>query len=79
MAEVFRCKEPFSYDVKGIPTVVRLGDLVTDDDPRFRGHEQFFERGEDAAASGRAVERATAEPGGARVLSTHRPRAPKQG
>lgn len=73
---VFRAREAFAYtDKQGVPRVIRPGDLVSSDDPNFKGKEHLFETVEVAAARAAGVETATvetttAEPGERRSLST---------
>ena len=51
MAKVFRAVEAFAFHGKnGVPRVITPGTLMVDDDPDFKGKEQFFETVEDAAA-----------------------------
>jgi hypothetical protein len=71
---IYRVKEPFSYtDDRGVPRVMRVGDLVTTDHDAYRekwAHlfEPVAEAAERAPAS--AVEAATAAPGEKRSVST---------
>lgn len=74
MAEMMRCREGFSYDVKGVPVVVGAGSLRPANHRDVKGRESLFEPVE--AASTRESERGTytpevasAAPGQARVLS----------
>lgn len=70
----YRVVEPFSFDRAGVPYVARRGELVTEDDVRYAGHEQFFETADSFAS--RAMERATAAPGEGRHLPPrYQPRA----
>lgn len=65
---VFRVKEPFSFDVDGVPVTVKRGALLEEGHPWVAGHEQYMEPAEDAAqrsagTTPQAVETATAAPG----------------
>ena len=66
----YRCKSGFAFWVKGSPTVVRAGDIVSSEkDPRYKGHEENFESiDEHMAKRGRPVEQATAAPGEVRTV-----------
>ncbi len=66
-----RVKESHSFDHQGGPTVMRIGTLVEDDDPRLKGRERYYEEADVAAArtSVTSVETATAEPGARRSVS----------
>lgn len=56
-----RCKAAFAADVKGRPYVVKVGDLVDESDPLYKGRELNFE--DVTATAGKpAVEQATAAP-----------------
>lgn len=76
MADVYRAREPFAYtDKKGVPRSVAAGDLMSDDDPNFKGKEKLFEPvGLAAARTAGMVEEATAEPGALRSITTRRSR-----
>ncbi len=71
---ILRAREAFSYtDNRGIPRIVRPGDLVDDADPGVKGREHLFEPVEVAAARATAVvEQATAAPGEKRTVSARR-------
>lgn len=79
---VWRVKESYSYDHVGVPTTVRAGTLLGDEDPRAVGREQYLERAEDAATrtaeTRTAVETATAAPGEHRTRSAPRRAQPQQ-
>lgn len=70
---VWRVKEPFSFDERGVPVTMRMGTLLEDDDPRIVGRERYLERAEDAASRSAppasAMETATAAPGERRSRS----------
>lgn len=74
MADVYRAREPFAYtDKQGVPRSVAAGDLMSSDNPDFKGKEKLFEPVETAAArSAGVVEEATAEPGALRSITTSR-------
>lgn len=64
MAEVFRCKEPFSANINGVPRALAAGDLVGGDDPVLKNRLHLFEPVGDFMERREArVEQATAEPG----------------
>lgn len=67
---VYRVRESYSFDENGVPQVYKTGDLVVEGTSAHRHGGANLEPVEQVAA--RAVERATAAPGEARVLS--RPR-----
>ncbi|ASU81509.1 hypothetical protein CDO52_00755 [Nocardiopsis gilva YIM 90087] len=68
---IYRCKEAFATQVAGVKRVVPAGELVEDTDPVFKGRERLFEPvGDYVSRRGSGVERATAEPGEKRVVST---------
>lgn len=72
MTEVFRAKEAFTFTSRsGVPRIIRPGDLVTDDDPDFRGREHLFEPA--VSAANRAAETASAAPGERRSRPRLRP------
>lgn len=61
-----RVKQAHSFDVKGVPVTMRVGELVNDEDPRLKGREQFYEDADTAAArssSADSVETTSAAPG----------------
>jgi hypothetical protein len=80
---IFSANQPFTFTGKnGVPRVITPGVLMSDDDPDYKGKEQFFEPIEVAAArpalsaSGRGgVEDASAEPNTKRSVSTVKPHA----
>lgn len=62
MSEVFRAIEPFSTAQRnGVSRTIRAGDLVSSEDPDFKGREHLFEPAINAA--NRALETASAAPG----------------
>lgn len=66
---VVRVKEAFSFDTDGVPTVMRVGQLVSTDHPAYaKGRQHLFEPVEKAAGRN-AVEQATAVPGEQRIMS----------
>ncbi|OIN79761.1 hypothetical protein [Mycobacterium malmoense] len=66
MTEVFRATEPFAFTGHaGVPRIIRPGDLVSSDDPDFKGREHLFEPA--VAAANRAAETASAAPGERRI------------
>ena len=71
---VWRVKESYSFDHEGVPVVMRVGDLLEDNDPRAVGREAFLEPAQDAAqrAAGTtaAVETTSAAPGERRASSS---------
>lgn len=76
MAETLRAKESFSYDVKGTPVAVRVGELRPAGHADVKGREHLFEAVEVAAERQRtrgaftsSVEKATAGPGERRTLT----------
>ncbi|CNG99014.1 Uncharacterised protein [Mycobacterium tuberculosis] len=74
MTEVYRATEAFAFTSgTGIPRIIRPGDLITDDDPDYKGREHLFEPA--VAAAVRATETASAAPGERR----HRSRAVSTG
>lgn len=64
-----RCIRSFAAYSDGTPRVVRVGQLVQDDDPIVRGREGAFERVEDHLERRAAVETATDEPGERREIT----------
>lgn len=76
---IYRVKEPFSYtDDRGVPRVMRVGDLVTADHDAYRANwSHLFEPVVEAAERGPSaeVESATAAPGEKRSVSTVKPQA----
>lgn len=84
MAEIYRAKEAFSFEgVNGVPRVIAPGNLISSDDPDFKGKEHLFEPVETSVASEQArrtgvedasartaVEDASAEPNARRSVST---------
>ncbi|MFF8458525.1 hypothetical protein ACF06T_28805 [Streptomyces albidoflavus] len=64
-----RCTKSFAAYDGGTPRVVRVGQLVQDDDPIVRGREGAFERVEDHLERRAAVETATDEPGERREVT----------
>ena len=73
--EMLRCKEAFSYDVKGVPVVVPEGALRPANHPDVKGRASLFETVEKVSerqgqSTAYAAERATAAPGERRVLTT---------
>jgi len=68
---IYRVKEPFSYtDDRGVPRVMRAGDLVTTDHDAYREKwSHLFEPVNDAADRVGRVEAATAAPGEKRSVS----------
>lgn len=79
MAEFKRCKSAFAVTVDGIVRVVSAGELVSTDDPAYTKHTkgQFEDLATHvgqqtagrAAAAGKPVERASADPGEPRDLT----------
>lgn len=70
-----RCKASFSVSVNGTPRVVTAGTLLDGADPVIKGREALFED-VDTYMTERApqpVERATAEPGERRSLTSRKP------
>lgn len=69
---IYRVKEPFSYtDDRGVPRVMRVGDLVTASHDAYREKwTHFYEPVEEAAGAAGATETATAAPGEKRSVST---------
>ncbi|MEU1810957.1 hypothetical protein [Micromonospora aurantiaca (nom. illeg.)] len=67
-------KESYSFDHEGVPVVMRVGDLLEDNDPRAVGREAFLEPAQKAAqrAAGTtaAVETTSAAPGERRATGT---------
>lgn len=87
---IHRAIEAFAYgDKSGVPRSVAPGDLMSSDDPNFKGREHLFEKVEVAADRQSAeptkppkpptVETATAEPGERRSISTPTPTPPAAG
>ncbi|MCT9932442.1 hypothetical protein N5079_19765 [Planotetraspora sp. A-T 1434] len=78
MAEIKRCKTAFATEHNGITRVIAAGELVSTDDPVYSdATAEHFEdievhvdeqAGRRAAAEGRPVEQATAEPGEKRTV-----------
>jgi len=66
MPDYFRVKEPFAYG----NDVATVGQIWADDNPAFKGREQFFERVEAAAAR---TETASAAPGEVRSVFRKKP------
>lgn len=66
MPEYFRVKEPFAYG----NDVATAGQIWSDDNPAFKGREQFFERVEAAAVR---TETASAAPGEVRSVFRKKP------
>lgn len=80
MAQIYRCLQSFAFG----DWVIREGDVVRDDDPRFSGRDYFASKdhfeslAEYATRHTSEVEQATAEPGERRSVSRARkPRAAK--
>lgn len=69
-----RCKSSFATSVRGVPRVMKTGQLVTDDDPVLKGREHLFEDVE-AAVRDVPVEDASAAPGRRRSLTRAAKRA----
>lgn len=66
-----RVKESFSFDLDGVPQVVRAGEIMSDDDARYKGREHFFETADEAASNAtNAVETASAAPSQGRILTS---------
>lgn len=65
MPDVYRAKEPFAYtDKQGVPRSVCVGDLISGDDPNFKGKEGLYELVQVAAARlAASTETASAAPG----------------
>lgn len=63
MAEIFRAVESFDFPSSGsgLPRLFTPGDLISDDDPDYRGREHLFEPV--AAAAQRSFETTSAAPG----------------
>lgn len=71
MAEYYRVKEPFAYG----NNVATVGQIWADDNPAFKGREQFFEPIADAVSRVQgATETATAAPGEVRSIAKKSPR-----
>ncbi|WP_171111918.1 MULTISPECIES: hypothetical protein [unclassified Streptomyces] len=64
-----RCKASFAASVRGVPRVMRVGALVSDDDPVLKGREHLFEDVEAAVQEPVRVEDASAAPGRRRSLT----------
>jgi len=78
MPEVFRAIEPFSLPERnGVSRTIRTGDLVSDDDPDFKGREHLFEPA--IKAANRALETASAAPGERRSLGLGHKKASASG
>ena len=74
MADMLRAKEAFSFDRKGVPVSVRVGELRPKGHPDVKGREDMFETVEAVAERQRtstsySAERATAVPGERRELT----------
>lgn len=72
MAKTYRCKQSFVIGAGGANRVIRAGDIVAANDPRFKQHKhlfesKYFESSDDFIE--RTVEQATAEPGERRSLT----------
>lgn len=72
MAKTYRCKQSFALGIGGTNRVIRAGEIVAENDPRFRQHKhlfssKFFESSDDYIE--RTVEQATAAPGEKRTVS----------
>lgn len=64
MANIFRAVEAFAFANKGgVPHSVAPGDLMSDEDPNYKGREHLFEPVEVATARQAATETASAAPG----------------
>lgn len=80
---MFRCKQPFAFDVDGVSRIVRTDDVVSSDEPAFQARPDvlanldLFEPAEDylGRRAGAGVEQATAAPGERRTLT--RPTEPR--
>lgn len=76
MSEIYRCIEAFAFvdKTRGVPRSLTPGDLMSGDDPAYRGKEHLFEKVEVASArqAGRKppVEDASADPNEKRSVST---------
>ncbi|MEV4033401.1 hypothetical protein [Streptomyces umbrinus] len=73
-----RCTSSF-VPVRGVPRVIKVGQLFNDDDPIIQGREHLFEDVEAHVQERTRVEQATAEPGRRRSLTrpTRKSAAPK--
>lgn len=83
MAEYFRAREPFHIQGKnGLPRTFTPDQVISSDDPDFKGREHLFEpveasvqrvtesRGPSGPSAARAAETASAAPGEKRVRTT---------
>lgn len=64
-----RCRASFAASVRGVPRVMAVGTLVSEDDPILKGREHLFEDAEVHVQERARVEQATAEPGRRRSLT----------
>lgn len=66
-----RVKQAHSFDLNGVPVVMRVGALIEDNDPRLVGREALYEDADVAAArsSVNSVETASAAPGERRAVT----------
>ncbi len=61
---IYAAKEAFTFDQDGAPRVFTPGDLISDDDPGYKGRERLFEPVSVVAARRSGVtETASAAPG----------------
>ncbi|MGW6295165.1 hypothetical protein [Streptomyces sp. NPDC055058] len=72
-----RCKSSFAASVRGVPRVMKTGQLVNDNDPIIKGREHLFEDVESAVRDV-PVEDASAAPGRRRTLTRAAGRAAKK-
>lgn len=76
MSEIYRATEPFAYtDKQGVPRSVCVGDLMSGDDPNFKGKEGLYELVQVAAARASKTETTSAGPGESRSRSKRLGRA----
>ena len=70
MPDIFRATQAFAFtDKSGTPRSICAGDLISADDPNFKGKEHLFEPVEVAAARAVKTETASAAPGELRTRS----------
>lgn len=80
MSSLLRVKEPFAVDQGGFHRVLRVGDLLNDDDPVITdGRHRFFEPVEATVTREQArIESASAAPGELREVGKPRRGAAKK-
>lgn len=72
MAKIYRCKQSFVIGVAGANRAIRVGDIVSSNDPRFKQYKHLFDskyfESSDTYIE-RTVEEATAGPGEKRTVT----------